>query len=820
MLLFITSSGGRSMTRGFGSGLFLIVIAAMCSPCRAGSAAKLIPRIEQNFSTGWLYVSHDIPDGERFDLDEKEFERVSVPHANILTPAETFDPDMFRFVSWYRKHFRPDESWKDKLVGLRFQGVMTVADVYLNGKHLATHKGGYTPFEVDLTPGLQFGRENIIAVRVDSRIQPHIPPEGAPEISPSGLYFFASRGHLSRPAPKMYGYYLFGGIQRDVELRITDKLHIENVYYVTARITPDAAVSAAIRIRNNRSAPAETSVSVHVRDAEGQEAGVAAARVKLNAGEEREVKLEIDPIRNARLWDPDHPNRYIAEAELGDSSGAIDREATWIGIRQIDWNDGVFHINGQALQLRGLNRHQMYPFIGGAVPNRLQRRDALTLKHGLGVNSVRSSHYPPDPEFLDECDRIGLLVMDEFPSWQYVGKDSEWKENAVNATREMILRDRNHPSVFLWGVRANEGSFYEEDDRDLYDRTYGLVKQLDPSRAPGGARLSDAWHGKMVPEEVLTVNDYSEPFPQPATDKPWLVTEFGDARQIPVWEHEDALLWGTNMWMRHYDALYAHPEFSGAIGWAAFDYNSPEFNTPVAVTATHCVDDIYRLPKGFTAYAMASQMDPDLYGPMVHILSYWERATPDLLVASNAEEVEVKVNGRSIGRQRATEFPHLPHPIFKFKLGEAYQPGTVEALAYRHGEVVAREELRSPQQAEKLEIATDDAAIVADGEDATRVVVYAVDRNRTVNPYEDRRTNIQVRNGTLLGMPTTHLEGGRIAFYIQAHPHQQEPITVQVSAEGLAAAEAMVTVERETALTPFSPFDPRTESLKFVPARW
>jgi beta-galactosidase len=808
------------MIRAFSLGFFLILIAAVCNPCHAGSVVKSPPRVEQNFSTGWLYVARDVRNGERPDLDDHSFQQVSVPHANILTPAETFDPDMFRFVSWYRKHFQPDPTWKNKLVRLRFQGVMTIADVYLNGRHLATHKGGYTPFEVDLAPGLQFGKENIIAVRVDSRIQPHVPPEGTPEISPSGLYFFASRGHLARLAPKMYGYYLFGGIQRDVELRVSDRLHIEDVYYVTKRIRPDAALSATIHIRNDRSAPTESSVRVRIRDREGQEVAAAAANVKLASGEARDVPLEIDPIRNAKLWDPDHPNRYVAEAELSDSSGATDREATWIGIRQIDWTGGVFHINGQPLQLRGLNRHQTYPFIGGAVPNRLQRRDALTLKYGLGVNAVRSSHYPPDPEFLDECDRIGLLVMDEFPSWQYVGQDSEWKDNEVNAAREMILRDRNHPSVFLWGVRVNEGSFHEDDDRDLYDRTYGLVKQLDPSRAPGGARLSEGWHGKMVPEETLTVNDYSEHFPQPATDMPWLISEFGDARQIPVWEDEDALLWGTNFWMGHYDALYAHPEFSGAMGWAAFDYNSPEFNTPVAITATHCVDDIYRLPKGFTAYAMASQMDPDLYGPMVHILSYWEQAFPDLWVASNAEEVEVKVNGKSIGRQRATEFSHLPHPIFKFTLGEAYQPGTVEALAFRHGEIVAREELRSPQEAEKLQIVTDDASIVADGADATRVVVYAVDRNGNVNPYEDRRVNIEVRNGTLLGMPTAHLEGGRIAFYVQARQHQREPITVEVSAEGLSATEATVAVEPETGQIPFSPFDPRTESLKFVPARW
>jgi beta-galactosidase len=804
--------------------LFLVPRLAVASATPA-SLVDVAPRVEQNFDTHWLYVAHDVPDGQSPNLKDDGFEHVSLPHSNIITPAETFDPDIFRFVSWYRKHFRPEDSWNGKLVSARFQGVMTVADVYLNGKHLATHKGGYTPFEVDLTPALRFGANNVIAVRVDSRVQPRVPPEGAPKISPSGLYYFATRGELARPAPKLYGFYLFGGIQRDVELRVTDKLHIESGHYITKRIQPDAAVGATISVRNDRSAAVETSVQVRLRDAEGQQAVTAVTKVKLDAGEARDIRLEIDPIRKPRLWDPDHPNRYIVEAAVGDSSAVTDRESTWIGIRQIDWQGGVFHINRQTLQLRGLNRHQTYPFIGGAVPNRLQRRDALTLKYGLGLNAVRSSHYPPDPEFLDECDRLGILVMDEFPAWQYVGRDAEWQDNAVNAAREMILRDRNHPSIFVWGVRANEASFYEEDDRDLYDRTYGLVKQLDPSRSPGGARLSEAWHGKLVPEEVLTVNDYGDfddptNFPQPATDKPWVITEFGHPRQVPVWEDEDVLLLTAAMWVRHYDQLYAHPEISGAIGWAAFDYNSPEFNTPEAVTATHCVDDIYRLPKGFAAYALASQLDPDLYGPMVHILNYWEKKRPDLWVASNAEEVEIKINGKSIGRRRGTEFAHMPHPFFKFKLDDAYEPGVVEAVAYRHGQIVAHEELRSPQEAEKLQIVADDASIVADGADATRVVVYAVDKNGTVVPYEDRRINIRVENGKLLGMPMAHLEGGRIAFYVQSKEGQLQEIAIHVSAEGLQAGEGKVGIEAETTLIPFAPFDRSIESLKFVPARW
>src|SRR4029077_11885203 len=183
------------------------------------------PRLEQNFSTRWLYTPKDVTGGESPTLQDAGFDHVSVPHTNIITPGEIFDADIFRFVSWYRKHFRPDPSWKGKLVTARFQGVMTVADVYLNGKHLAQHKGGYTSFDVDLSPLLRFGTDNVIAVRVDSRAHKDIPPEGA---------------------PRFFGFYSFGGIQRDVELIVRDKLHIERVYYVTSRLQPDAAVSAAI----------------------------------------------------------------------------------------------------------------------------------------------------------------------------------------------------------------------------------------------------------------------------------------------------------------------------------------------------------------------------------------------------------------------------------------------------------------------------------------------------------------------------------------------------------------------------------------------
>ncbi len=743
----------------------------------AAADFDIAPRRELNFSTGWVFLPQDLPNAAAPEFDDSAWERVSVPHANVVTPHETFDPDMFRFVSWYRKRFTAEESFRGRSIEVEFQGVMTVAEVYLNGAFVARHEGGYTPFTVDLTRGLRWGGENLLALRVDSRIQTEVPPEGA---------------------DKMFGFYLFGGIQRDVILRITDPLRIDSVYYTTARIRPEAEVSARIAVRNSSAKEQAATVRVRLLDEQGREAASAEAPVRVAPGEAAEAALKLGPVRDAKLWDPDHPNRYVALAELRRGAEVADRQRTWIGIRRIEWTPEAFLINGQPLKLRGMNRHQTFAYIGGAAPNRLQRMDAQILKYQLGLNMVRSSHYPPDPEFLDECDRIGLLVMDEFPAWQYIGKSRKWQDNAVEAVRDMILRDRNHPSIILWGVRANEASPREEDDRDLYVRTYQLQRDLDPTRPPCGARLSDAWHGKMASDEVLTVNDYSDwenpdGWPQPVTGKPWFISEFGHPRQFPVWQGERELLTFARNWMRYLDGIYRSPDITGGTGWAAFDYNSPEFDTPVAVTAHHCVNDIFRLRKGFSAPALACQADPQLYGYMVKILSWWRRQEGAVLVASNADEVELLVNGKSLGRRKPSEYLHLPHPLYSFK-PDAFATGELKANAFRGGELVATDVVRTPGRATRLLVEADSPELVADGADMSRVVVYALDGNGTLCPREDRRIFIETANGRFVGENPVHLEGGHIAFYVQTRFGSREPIQVRVRAEGLEGGDAEVRV--------------------------
>ena len=599
-------------------------------------------------------------------------------------------------------------------------------------------------------------------------------------------------------------------------LHVVDACHIERVYYTTATIQPEVREDAQITLTNGRTQSVHGELAVHLLDPDGKEVALAKTPATLAAGETDDFKLAFEHLRGIALWDVDHPHRYVVIAEFREGSTVLDRERTWVGIRTIQWDTttGQFSLNERVMKLRGMSRHQTFAYMGGAAPNRLQRRDARMLKYELGLNMMRSSHYPPDPEFLDECDRIGLLVMDEFPCWQFISKSPAWQDNAVQAARDMILRDRNHPAIIVWGVRGNEASPREEDDRDLYTRTYALVRDLDPSRRPGGARLSDAWHGKFVPEEVLTVNDYSDwnspsHWPQPVTGKPWLITEYGNPKQYPVWAGEGDMLEFTFHWMSYLDRFYSNPQIAGGIGWAAVDYNSPEFGTPVALTAHHCIDDIFRLPKWFDSYALASQADPVIYGPLVKILSTWRHnGGGKIYVASNAPEVELLVNGKSLGHAKATEFPHAPHPLFLFQVG-TYEPGELTAHAWMEGKVVATDTVRTPGRARRLLLRADDTALISDGADMTRVVATAVDERDTPVPTEDRRVFIEVNNGRFIGENPIHLEGGRIAFYIQTREAWTLPITIRVTADGLESSPTLeVKVQpRKNSLVPLSDFD-------------
>ena len=341
-------------------------------------------------------------------------------------------------------------------------------------------------------------------------------------------------------------------------------------------------------------------------------------------------ELTFAGLADIALWDIDSPTLYTLELSYGG-----DTLATRFGFRSAQFTDEGFLLNGRKLKLRGLNRHQSYPYAGYGLGRSAQEQDAEILKHQLHVNIVRTSHYPQSPWFLDHCDRIGLLVFEEIPGWQHIG-DAAWKAEAVENVRRMIRRDWNHPSIIIWGVRINESL----DDHDFYFETNRVAHELDSTRQTGGVRyLAES----ELLEDVYTMNDFIlgmeelggnrprtalRPLSETTgltTPVPYMITEFG-GHMYPtkIYDQEQRQAEHVRRHLEVLDAAYGNPGISGAIGWCAFDYNThKDFGSGDRI-CHHGVMDMFREPK-FAAFAYASQCEPSEEVVMKPV-TFWARA--------------------------------------------------------------------------------------------------------------------------------------------------------------------------------------------------
>ena len=272
------------------------------------------------------------------------------------------------------------------------------------------------------------------AVRVDSQRQPEVPPEG---------------GDVD--------YCVFEGIVRDVKMAITSPAYISDTFVTTPGLSGnEGRVNAAVTVKNGYKEKKAFTVGVSVTDAEGKEIANISEEAEIQAGEEAEITLISANLSSLRLWSVDDPYLYTAKTTLSSDGTIIDETSTRFGFREYSFEDDGLYLNGEKIEIVGVNRHEQWPWIGRAVPDKLQRADADLIKD-TGFNAVRCSHYPQDPSFLERCDEIGLIVFEEAPGWAYIGDDS-WKEVYKENIREMILRDRNHPSILSWGTRVNESA--------------------------------------------------------------------------------------------------------------------------------------------------------------------------------------------------------------------------------------------------------------------------------------------------------------------------------------------------------------------------
>jgi beta-galactosidase len=754
--------------------LNVLLTAAICIVMTAGPlyptgpAPQTIPpaqRLVINLNSHWLFKSGDIPNGWSDTLNETGFQPVCLPHTTTIVSHRDIDMRSFWKISWYRRHFTPSAKYQGNRFYLEFQGASQVTEVFVNGTWVGMHQGAYTPFSFDITDQIRLGADNVIAVRVDSRKHRGIPPEGI-----------------------TIDYMLFGGITRDVSMLITNPLHCEWVFASRDSIDPNR-VNVRVRVKNNDPAVRHCTVASKIIDSSGAVVTTGTAAASVGPNSSVEVAFATGPIKHPHLWHTEHPYLYTVRTGVQKDSAIVDECTETIGLRSISFSkiDGRFYINGRPLWLRGLNRHETFPFIGRAAANRLQVKDADILKYDLGCNIVRCSHYPQDPEFLKRCDEIGLLVLEEIPGWCFVG-DTAWQRIALKNVEEMIMRDRNHPSVISYGVRVNESS----DFHNLYEKTNSLAHALDPTRPTHGVRLKNRGSPSGFLEDIWAQNFViPKGKPQPL---PWLITEcVGTGCQVRSWDPEQQLNKIMLRFAEVFDSVAANKYLAGALAWCAFDYNSSHGTADRSV-CYYGAADIFRIPKQAGMF-LRSQADPSVAGPMVYIAHYWIRLLfpNDVWVASNCEQVELFVNGTSVGKKIPDRYTSLSYPLAVWK-NVRFKPGEIKAVGIINDTIVATHIRTTSGTPVALKILPDDTVLV-EGGDMTRVVVTAVDKFGQTVPAAKNKVGFSVSGAAdFVGMNPIALEDGKTAFFIKTRADETGAVMCMAESPGLAPASARLVV--------------------------
>ncbi len=566
---------------------------------------------------------------EAFASGQGDAKIVRLPHTVQELPQHYADPESYQMVCGYRKKLSIGKELEGKRLFLQFDGAAHIATVFLNGKEVVRHATGYTAFRAEITGSVAYGEENLLTVKLDTTENPEVPPFGF-----------------------VIDYLTYGGLYREVWLDIREQSYLEDVYLTTPTLD-------TLRLETTVQKADGCSLQVEVT-----KGGRLIAQAE---GSPNEVLLLTCP--GVKPWDTEHPIRYTCRIKLRKADVLLDEKTLKFGFRTIAFRSDGFYLNNKKTFLRGLNRHQAYPYVGYAAPERLQREDARILKEELACVAVRTSHYPQSHHFIDECDRLGLLVFTEIPGWQHIGGEG-WKNQALENVREMVLQYRNHPSIVLWGVRINES----QDDDGLYRLTNALARELDPSRPTSGVRYLEK---SSLLEDVYAYNDFSHTGNNPGCkpkkavtpdwNKPLLISEH-NGHMFPTKAYDP--------WEKRQDQALRHARVQsdaasggghvGCFGWCMFDYPTHgDFGSGDRV-CYHGVMDAFRNPK-LAAAAYASQGDtiPVLEtGSPMDIGDYPGGQIGSVSVFSNADAVSLYKNDVFVTKLSRADFPGLPHAPF------------------------------------------------------------------------------------------------------------------------------------------------------------
>lgn len=725
-----------------------------------------------------LAVHPDTLKQEFNQLSMGNWEKINLPYTPFVEPLVVLH--QWQGICYYRKILNVSKKEIDKQLWLEFEGAMHLADVWVNGQHLIQHSGGYTPFVVDVTGMLHADRGNEILVRLDNRNNPLIPP-GKPLETLDFCYY--------------------GGLYRDVNLIVKHPVHITHPIMANEVAGGGIFVTypyvskqeAEIKVKTQVSNKVGTQRHLTIRHTlyewskkkgRGKKVALVESPLVLAAGTTQHHTQQFT-VNNPKLWYPDSPALYVLRTEVMDGRKVTDCEDTRIGIRRIEMTrEKGFVINNKPLKLEGSNRHQEYPYVGNAISDQAQYRDMYQIRDN-GFNTVRLGHYPQDPSVLEACDELGLLVIEPIPGWQFFNKAQGFVDHTYKDIRDLIRRDRNHPSVIMWETTLNESwppkSWKDQAVRIAHEEFPG-----DQCYTSGDTYGYDGFD--------VCYNDWREGYNRPnTTSKPGFIREYYDyefgghysTTRVTRGDGDYALMqnaWNAQWSHNRYRAYY--PWTIGGAVWSMYDYNRG------------CCDnicysglaDLFRLPK-FGLLYFRTQMKEGTFtpaGPMtyeVFINSHWLEGSSDTLqVYGNVDEVKLQLNGRVIARQYPDDKPstseyvsrpdggnaeNIDFPPFTF-FNVNWERGELKAIGYKDGKAVAEHVVRTPGAVEAMDITYFESGVSASCRDLLIVYVNLKDLQGTGCFGENNReVKLEVlQGGELRGPATIKAEAGVASFLV------------------------------------------------------